>query len=201
MIYFTSDLHIGHEYVSQLRRFSDVTHHDKKILNNINSVVGKTDELYVLGDVSSGSPDCTEYACEVLSHLNIPAKRCHLVLGNHEKFKIPMRLGSSIFGTSSIHEYVEYKKYRFILSHVPLSTSNVVSKNKASNSERYSDSKYSVKRLPVATVHLHGHTHSNDVFDCDNGLDVNVGLDAWNLHPVSVEQIIRELWSYRKVNS
>lgn len=190
MIYFTSDLHIGHEYVSHLRGFSDVTHHDKKILNNINSVVGKTDELYVLGDVSSGSSESMEYVCDVLSHLNVPAKRCHLVLGNHEKFKIPVRLESSIFGTASIHEYVEYKKYRFILSHVPLSTSRVVSKNKASNSEQYSNSKYSVKRLPVATVHLHGHTHSNDVFDCDNGLDVNVGLDAWNLHPVSVDRII-----------
>ena len=104
MKYFTSDLHFDHPFVAALRGYTtdntpvedirsmsveerykhvDVDAHDHMLLDNLLRL-GKDDELWVLGDVASGSARSREKAVQLLGQLHVPRKHRHLILGNHE---------------------------------------------------------------------------------------------------------------------
>ena len=53
MIYYTADLHLGHENVIRYcdRPFSNAEEMGEAIVSNWNSVVREEDEVYIIGDV------------------------------------------------------------------------------------------------------------------------------------------------------
>ena len=71
----------------------------------------------------------------------------------------------------------KYKKAIFWLSHYPTITSN------------YDDDKPWAKHL----VCLFGHTHQEQPFYNDNPYMFNVGMDAHNCTPISIEEIIENI--------
>jgi calcineurin-like phosphoesterase family protein len=83
MKYFTSDLHILHkrllEFCRNTRKGDTVEEMKEHLTEAINSVVGRGDELYILGDVCFGS---VEDACKFLDSLT--CKNLHLIYGNHD---------------------------------------------------------------------------------------------------------------------
>lgn len=83
MIYFTSDLHLGHANAIEFtdRPFANVDEMNETLIRNINMVVGKTDELWILGDFAY------KVDREKVRGLrnSILCKRVHLVVGNHDK--------------------------------------------------------------------------------------------------------------------
>lgn len=216
MIYFTSDLHFCHPFVAATRmfgpkcdnmnalihevgesKFAHMTNwkkHDEVIVRHINARVGKQDELYVLGDISCGSRDSFEQALRMLDKLYVPPSRRHLILGNHENFKVKdsVRVGlAHTFGYVSNCEYLYVDGVPVVLTHVPLLSDmdGRVRKGLAENSYSKSMRKHAVN-VPSGTLHLHGHTHSSTPCDSRNPLSVNVGLDAWNLFPVSIAEVL-----------
>ena len=80
MIYFTSDLHLGHaEIVGMSKRpFSSVEEMDEALIENWNSRVHKNDDVYILGDLIYKSARPPE---EYLSRLR---GKKHLIFGNHD---------------------------------------------------------------------------------------------------------------------
>ena len=56
MDFFTADLHLGHKNIIKYcnRPFSSLKDMDETIINNWNSVVGKNDTVYALGDLVFG---------------------------------------------------------------------------------------------------------------------------------------------------
>ncbi|MCC6094419.1 MAG: hypothetical protein LIV24_05295 [Eubacterium sp.] len=54
MIWFTSDLHLGHEAVIRMqnRPFKDIREMNNALIHNLNECVKANDKLYILGDVS-----------------------------------------------------------------------------------------------------------------------------------------------------
>ena len=54
MIYFTSDLHLGHRAIisMQNRPFADVVEMDRTLIDNYNAMVHKDDTVYILGDIA-----------------------------------------------------------------------------------------------------------------------------------------------------
>lgn len=59
--WFTSDLHLAHPHVAKLRGFEDYREHDETIIRNLNERVAPDDDLYVLGDISSGSKTSLDF--------------------------------------------------------------------------------------------------------------------------------------------
>ena len=53
MVYFTSDLHLGHRNIISLqyRPFESVEEMDRALIDNFNSVVKKNDTVFILGDI------------------------------------------------------------------------------------------------------------------------------------------------------
>lgn len=187
--WFTADLHLGHPFIASLRGFSSVEEHDRAVVDAINSRVGRNDRLYVLGDVCSGSASSCQRAFAALDELHVPPKRRVLVLGNHDS-------GMS----HAVHAGIAERFWLIqesglvhvqglgvaVLSHFPkLNLEGVdvsgLSVNAASFPSRSLD-------LDDETLLLHGHIHSSKPVWGGAG-QVDVGLDAWGLKPVSSKML------------
>lgn len=221
MKYFTSDLHFDHPYVAALRgyitdhtpieeirtmplqeryRHVDVDAHDHMLLDRL-LTLGKQDELWILGDIASGSAASRLKAVRLLDQLHVPRKHRHLILGNHENGMHPNgpamadwgRVFSEIAvsGVTTVHDCMGIP-VTVTLSHFPLLRSfqrGIVPDGCAPNSL---DQKWVAYALPDPTnFHLHGHTHAKTPFEFpDDDDQINVGVDAWAGRPVSEQDII-----------
>ena len=82
MIYFTSDLHLGHEAVIRMqnRPFANADDMNRVLIGNYNSVVHKDDTVYLLGDI------CFRIGVEKSNELISSLKgKKYLIRGNHDK--------------------------------------------------------------------------------------------------------------------
>lgn len=79
-VFVTSDTHFGHTNIIGYanRPFSDVKEMDECLIENWNSVVGKNQHVFHLGDFAFGN---VEYQRKILSRLN---GKIHFVRGNHD---------------------------------------------------------------------------------------------------------------------
>ena len=165
MIYFTSDLHLGHPAIipMQNRPFQDVDDMNRTIINNFNSMVRNNDTVYILGDISHRLK--VEKANDLIAELK---GRYILIVGNHDK-KYDERLFEGIYDFKTVSLYEKY----FALMHYPM---------------------LSWPKSFHGSYQLHGHIHARSDYNIQNKMDgirrYDVGVDANDFHPVSVEQII-----------
>jgi len=105
-IWFTSDLHLGHNDISKHRKFDSDEEHDETVIELLNSRVKKRDKLFILGDVAMKNS-----SLQILSRINGIKE---LIIGNHD--------------TYATTEYLKYftkvhgfRQYRGLwLSHCPI---------------------------------------------------------------------------------
>jgi len=105
-VWFTSDLHIGHPKIAELRGFSTVKEHDDTIIHNISSKLLKRDKLFILGDVV--------WKPMHLRRLDEISCYKELLFGNHDKLSTKEYM--KYF--QKLHGFVRYKN--FWLSHCPI---------------------------------------------------------------------------------
>jgi calcineurin-like phosphoesterase family protein len=173
-VWFTSDLHLGHKRVSELRGFNTPEEHDVTLIDNWEKVVKKDDQVWVLGDVTLSNP---EYALTVISEM--PGKK-HLITGNHDPVHPMHRQSQKVQARwMEVFESVQAFARRrvagqdVLLSHFPYHT------------DRGPEIRYPQYRLPdCGQWLLHGHTHSAVAWTSPR--EIHVGLDAWGLSPVSL---------------
>lgn len=181
MVFFTSDLHFGHdrEFIYKSRGFDSVEEMNESLIFNWNELIDPEDEIYVLGDlmmndISKGA-ECWK---------RLKGKK-YVILGNHDS-NARIRLYRELPNTE-ISGYAlpyRYKKYDFFLSHYPTITYNYDTD----------------EPLSVQVIDLCGHTHTRDRFsDMDKGLIYHVEVDAHDNRPVSIDSIINDIRHYRGV--
>ncbi|MBR0391178.1 MAG: metallophosphoesterase [Oscillospiraceae bacterium] len=80
MIYYTADLHLGHENVIMFdnRPFPTIEQMDETIIANWQAQVREKDDVYILGDIAYRS------ATRISEYLDKLPGRKHLVIGNHD---------------------------------------------------------------------------------------------------------------------
>ena len=192
MIYFTSDLHLGHANAIGFtsRPFLIVEQMNEGLIKNINETVMTNDELWILGDFAFK----VNMAAAKQFRDQINCKTVHMITGNHDKDYTR----DHIF--QSVQHYKELKtEYgKFILFHYPI---------------------YEWNGAHNGTIHLHGHIHSTGSYNTANlqkkyidrfpeksfmkdsalGLRIyDVGVDANNYRPISITQIA-ELMNLRSI--
>ena len=71
MIYFTSDLHFGHDNIIRHtgRSFENAEEMDRILIKKWNQTVSSRDEVYILGDFTMKG---AAYACKILGQLRAP---------------------------------------------------------------------------------------------------------------------------------
>lgn len=82
MIWFTSDLHLGHREAINMcgRPFETVEEMNETLIRNFNSCVKKNDMVYILGDIAHRTP--VVEVNQLISRLNGKKILCK---GNHDK--------------------------------------------------------------------------------------------------------------------
>lgn len=110
-VYFISDTHFYHERIIAFanRPFQNAAQMNEAIVNNWNSVIGKRDTVYHLGDIGISR---TIDDLQIIERLN-GAKKV-LILGNHDNLPITDYL--QVFDAV----YAVYKHKGRILSHYPI---------------------------------------------------------------------------------
>ncbi len=164
--YFTSDWHLGHKNIIEFsnRPFANVQEMDAALVNNWNSLITNADTTYVLGDVSFHSLPKT---MELVGSLN--GKKV-LIWGNHDaKFRGNTFFESLFSATYDIHELKLAPMQYLILCHYPFDDWNA---------------KYH------GSYHAHGHKHSSAPTQFSRGKRLDVGVDAWDYKPVSLDQLV-----------
>lgn len=179
MVYFTSDLHIGHDkdFIWRPRGFSSIEEHDTEIIKRWNKVITFEDTVYILGDLCmSGNETEWNRVYKVLNGNKI------VICGNHDTNnkinKYQNEYGMTYIGLAALYKY--NKKKMFYLSHYPTLVGNF-------KEERF-------------FWNLSGHTHSPNKFEFGQYSIYNVAMDAHNCTPVSIEQIIKDIEEYKEKN-
>lgn len=179
MIYFTSDLHLGHdqEFIWGARGFNSVTEMNEKIITRWNSRITKDDDVYVLGDLVMGGVENVE----LLKQLN---GKIHIIYGNHDgpkKREAYAKLENVVeCGWANM---IKYKKYNFYLSHYPTITDN--------------EDIVEIVSPKECVINLFGHTHQfDDFYDTNDGYNFrmyHVGVDSHDCFPVPIDEVIEEI--------
>jgi len=170
-IFFTADLHLGHTRIIEYckRPFSSIGEMDEVIINNWNSVVRDlVDVVYVLGDFCFGSTEQTEKYIRRLNGTKI------FLQGSHDKGLLSLIRKKPGF--------VLFKGYMYVLKVQGAQFTHEITLNH-----------YSMRTWPKShynTWHLYGHSHGKLE---GWGKSFDVGVDAWNFYPVSLEQVEKEM--------
>lgn len=176
MIYFTSDLHLGHNNIIKYcnRPFDDIHSMNKHILDQINKAVDYEDTLYVLGDFCFKSKKPIDY------RIRINCKNVHLIWGNHEKHKdyFPDENTTDMNGFSTLQDTKEiiYCNQKIFLSHYP--HRSWPSSHKGS-------------------YHLYGHVHSK--LDNEDQTSKRKTLDVGVDNTINYGKKFGEPWSFKEI--
>ncbi|URM86527.1 phosphoesterase [Mycobacterium phage Hilltopfarm] len=203
-VWFTSDLHIGHQLVADQRAqwFGAPTEpdiwqqwHDRTLADNWDARVSKKDQVWVLGDISSGTTEAQAYALNWLS--DRPGEK-HLVPGNHDRCH-PMYRDSHVWLPAYLQVFKSVQVFArrriagvsVLLSHFPYDGDHT----QVSRFDQYRMRDYGE---PL----LHGHTHrpwrataSTPIYPVESEWatippnQFHVGVDAWNLTPVHTDEL------------
>ncbi len=169
MLWFTSDLHLGHENILRFARrpWGTAGEMNEALVDNINACVKPGDTLYILGDVSFRAG--FENVAATVGR--IACRHVRLIRGNHDG-DVPEE---GFFEAVRDYEEVKYHGRKLCLMHYPLLTWN---------------------GIYYGSIHLHGHIHSQgDAYNLRNlsqgYLRYDVGVDANGYRPVSFTEIER----------
>lgn len=173
-VFFTSDTHFGHALMllyrrglkkEEIRALPGVTKNllieemDESLIAAWNSVVGRQDRVYHLGDVSLHKAPRT---LEILSRLN---GFIYLIKGNHEA-AAENGICKRRFQWQKDYEYIKIGQQKIALCHYPMITW------RSSHHRSWM---------------LHGHCHGN-LADDSNALRIDVGIDVHH-RPISFEEV------------
>lgn len=181
--WYVADLHIGHRLIAEQRGFASPDEHDPELARRWDAVVGENDTVWVLGDISAGG---RRGQVNALQWLASRRGTKHLVAGNHD-------------GVHPMHPDA-HKHLRAYLE-VFASVQQSARRNLAGQTVLYSHfpyldstdpddthTRFEQWRLPdMGAWLLHGHIHSPR--RRTGATSVHVGLDAWDLTPVSLNVI------------
>lgn len=177
-IWFTSDAHLGHKFVAELRGFASVEEHDAVLLDNWAKAVGPDDQVWVLGDLALAR------WLEALDTLQKLPGHKHLIPGNHDKCHgmyrdstkyLPIYLEA--FESVQLFARRRINGHSVMLSHLPFSL------------DRGLEPRYVEYRLrDCGSKLLHGHTHAKSQIS-EDGREVHVGVDAHSFAPVSLDEV------------
>lgn len=195
MRWFTADLHFGHRNISRYsgRPFPDtddgVVAMNEAIIRTWNSTVAPDDEVWVLGDVAMGRIDDTLPLVRQLKG------RLQLVAGNHDRcWPVEPIPGVQAKHLRKATEWLDrYREVGFetISQDVRLSLRDGTEVRLhhfpyvGDSQER--DRFVTARPVDDGSWLLHGHVHETTR---QRGRQINVGVDAWALRPVSENTIL-----------
>lgn len=175
----------------RMRDIADTDAHDAAVVASINATLTPDDELWIMGDV--GYRTSMEHIRHCLHAIH--AKRLHLVVGNHDVNFHHRELDGAwhhAFATIQDSATVAIDGVAYHLSHFPYREDMDGYRDPTGDvSDNAYDPGYAPDALPrdgrrLLFGHTHQHTKAGRSAD-----SLHVGLDSWDLRPVSETQIMQ----------
>lgn len=169
MIFFTADHHFAHENVVHYcaRPFRDADEMDAELIRRWNEVVGEDDTVYHLGDFTlSGRKAALGYFARLNGHKIVLRYEWH-----HDRKWLPKE-GASFGGVEFLPPLVVLK----MKGYPPITLCH------------YAMAKW--EKSHRGGWHLFGHSHGR--FQSE-GKMLDIGVDAWDFAPISLERIAKRL--------
>lgn len=169
MIYYTADLHFGHENVLKFdgRPFETIEEHDNFLIERWNETVRPEDQVYILGDF------CMRAKKSPLEYLRKLNGRKYLIKGNHDSGLLKDPEVVKEFEWIEKMYFVKDGDYRIVLCHFPIAEWN----------------KYN-----TGSWHIYGHIHNKRgrAFEYMRKEEraLNAGIMINHYVPVTMEQLI-----------
>lgn len=172
-IFYTSDLHLGNKNIIgyENRPWKTVEEMDAGLIYNWNQVVGRNDEVYVLGDF------CFKGATKAIQYLECLNGHIHLIRGNHDHFMSQFsfmefaQFSQSVFNEGWYKHMMDGER-EVVLCHFPIMIWDGMRDR--------------------GSIHLYGHTHSRPEEQHPHPDAYNVGVDVNNYRPVTLEQLLEK---------
>lgn len=170
MIFYTSDLHFGHENIIKYcnRPFKSTDQMDDCLIKNWNSRVTPNDTVYIVGDLIYRTKKLPEWYLEQLNGTK------YLIRGNHERYLDKENFESSrYFADISDYMVISDGGKRIVLFHYPIC-------------EWYG--------MNEGNLHIFGHIHSANsptlkiMCQLDGAYDAGVDLNFYM--PVTLDELI-----------
>ena len=171
MIFFTADLHFGHENVIRHcnRPFTSANEMDAALIRNWNATVEPSDEIYILGDFTMRP------ALEAHKYLAQLNGRKYFIRGNHDRFLKGFAPYMSDFEWVKDYHVLHIEKRRLVLFHFPI---------------------LEWDQFYRGAYHLYGHVHNSQTsakrLAALTGPAFNVGVDVNRFMPVSINEIFHK---------
>lgn len=168
MIYYTSDLHIGHANALRFdnRPFADLDEEERAIIANWNSRVRDGDDVYILGDVFF------KYKNDMTKFLSQLHGRLHLVVGNHDQKLLADETAMARFVSVEKLEAVNDNGRLVVLCHFPIA-------------EWY--------KKPHGAYHVYGHIHrkvdetTRFMLSCERAFNAGCMINGY--YPCTLEEL------------
>ena len=189
--FFTSDLHLGHANVAFLRGFASPEAHDAEIVRRWNATVSPDATVWVLGDVAMKFDSGVRRTARSLNGAK------HLIWGNHDAGHPMHRTAHNAW-----RQFVDYGQP----GDGPFLSAAASARRKLPTGDYAVLSHFPYERDRGAVRHaqwrlrdeglwlFHGHTHGRERVTLDRGhTEFHVGLDAWDLAPVSMACVLEEM--------
>jgi calcineurin-like phosphoesterase family protein len=159
--FFVSDTHFGHESIIKLcnRPFATLDEMDEALIARWNERIAPGDAVYHLGDF------CYRNSRSADTYLRQLNGHIHLIAGNHDTETLAHH--ASLFASVSQIREIHEGGRRIVMCHYPM---------------REWHGAWS------RAWHLYGHTHGRLDHE-PHGLSLDVGVDAHDFRPWSVEEI------------
>jgi calcineurin-like phosphoesterase family protein len=175
--YFSADLHTGHNNIIKYcnRPYPNVTVMDSCIFDGLKSSVPSGSTLWLLGDVAMGGKQNAENTSAILASMPFKVK---IIGGNHDRgrYNIYRKYGLLEFETGKAIYDIDGYKVR--MGHYP-----------------------ETEALDPDILCLHGHVHDSfkfQFFNSGKNVNVNVGVDVWNMKPVNLLTILEQKTEWLK---
>jgi calcineurin-like phosphoesterase family protein len=164
------------------RGFASRAEHDRAVIANWNETVGPDDIVWHHGDVGLGPQ---EKILEMAAQLN---GEKHLIAGSHDRpwaghrnAHKYQRRWLEVFASVQPFAHFSVDGQQVLATHLPYR-----GQGDSTDEERYSQYRLTDEGLPLLCGHVHREWKIS-------GRQINVGLDAWDLRPVSMEMLAVEV--------
>lgn len=179
MIFFTGDHHFFHRNIIEYcnRPFQYLNEMDGTMIVNWNKIIKHNDNVYHLGDFTlAGEEKAKEFFSGLNGHIRILSNPWH-----HDRRWLKDRVNCMLDWTSASGHQIQILPPMFVLTMPKLGDGK---HPKAIVLCHYPLAKWDRKHY--GSWHLYGHSHGQ--FD-NGGLSMDVGVDANNFYPVSLEEV------------
>lgn len=174
-VYYTSDTHGLHLKVAQTRGFEDETEYTGWIIDQYAQQTKKGDQLWILGDLTIGATTKEDIVLSMLREF-LPGRSLHFIAGNHDS----VHPGNNRNSHNRLKAFYETFDSVQLFARRKIAGESVMLSHFPYEGDRDEERFEEYRLRDSGRWLLHGHLHSEHIFNNNQDKSIHIGWDTWN---------------------